>query len=151
MEKLVGLRVQFVNPVEAPFGFVQNVRNAVRPILASQIIYKVSELRFLQLVRQHHTRRRIARRDQILQLIARVMPPPARVNKGLIRKRRVERSAVPAMTCHIQKRIEPAPLLPHEKQKVFVIAGVFADQKTLRPGRCLFKLDIVSSRSTRHR
>src|SRR5204863_8707303 len=54
------------------------------PIL-SESIYRVTEFVFLKLVRQHHSRGRVAGCYEVLKLIARVMPAAGRIDHRAIR------------------------------------------------------------------
>ena len=62
-------------------------------------------------------------------LVARVVPPTARVHERLVGERRVERATVELVAGHVEERVVATALLPHEVQQVFVVAGVAADRE----------------------
>ncbi len=141
MEQPVGLRVQFLDPVKAPFRFVEHVSDAVRP-LPAVIVNLVGEFRLFELVREQHARRRVRSRDQILELVAGVVPAAARIDERSVRDRRIERAAVALMADHIEERIVPATLLPHKEQQVLLYGRVVTDREPRRLARRALELQI---------
>ena len=126
--KLIRRRMQPQHPIEPPPRFVEQIGNAIRHRLP-QLIHPIRKLRLRfslrpQLIRQQHLRRRIARRQQILQLIARIVPTAAGIDVAARRQRPIHRPAIERMAHRIDPRVVPTPLLPHELQQLIRQLGV---------------------------
>ena len=118
--KLIRRRMKPQHPIQTPTRFVQQIRNPIRHRLPQRIHRSPKTAcglaSFPQLIRQQHLRRRIARRKQILQLIARIMPTAAGIHIAAGRHRPIDRPAIERMAHGIDPGVVPTPLLPHELQ-----------------------------------
>ncbi len=112
------------HPVESPPCFIKQIRNPIgaglpqriHPIPKHRLRLSVTPLP--QLIRQQHLRGCIARCEQILQLITRIVPAAASIDVASRRHRPINRPPVERMAHRIDKRVVPTPLLPHELQKL---------------------------------
>ena len=118
--------MQFMNPVETPFRFVEDVGNPVR-LRPTQGIDHILEFISGQLETEQHSRGRVSGRDQILQLIACIVPTTTRVHETAVRNRSIHGTAIAHVTNHIEVRVVTAPLLAHEEKQVFLIGRIRTD------------------------
>jgi hypothetical protein len=133
VNQLVGSWMQLVQPVEAPFRLVEHVGDSVRTGLAKRV-GGVAKTNGGELIRQEHPGGGVAARDQVLELVAGVVPATRNVDEGGVRHRAVEAPAVSLVADPVEVRVVSAALLPQETQQVLMRfpVGITADPEDRR-------------------
>ena len=139
--------MQAMDPVEAPAGFIEHVGQAVSSRLA-QGVDLIGKSPGIQFVGIQHAGRRKAAGDQVLELIAGIVPAAAGVDIGGIRHRPVKGAAVALVAYHIQEGIVAATLLLHEDQQIVGVGsiGLWIDLEGQRAEIPAFRLKDVAPR-----
>ncbi len=144
VDKQPGPGMQLMDPVQSPPGLIQHIGDPVGKRL-SQRIDPVCEPVRVEPVGQQHMGRGIAAGDQVLELVARIMPAPAHIHKGGTGQGSVGGPSIPLVAYHIQVGIVPAALLPHKAQQRFLMSIVSSgrDPETVRSHFRSFSLQVV--------
>ena len=122
-----------MNPVQAPFGLIEHIGNAVGAGLA-QGIDLVAKAIGIQFIGEQHVGCRIAGGDEIFELVAGIVPAAAGIDISRVGHGAKHRPPVTGVAHKVEKGVVAAALLPHESQQVFLVVavGVVADPEAGR-------------------
>ena len=145
--KFTRFRIHTVQPIQAPFDFIDNVRNTIRTLVSVSIISIAKSLRIL-LIRKKHLIDSISRSGGILQIVSSIMPAATHIQRLTGLSRMINNVSIMYMATVFQHRIVSTTLLTHIVQQEIsrTIIYLCIDRETRR--HSFTCLQIIHTRNT---